>query len=106
MLDYAMTRPSIPDAIDEELLACVSALSGEAPPTLEELGRRYGISRQAAHKRVERLRRLGLVEQKEDGRAVTGVRLTGAARLLLEIGLDGGSSPGRRRRRVKAEEDG
>lgn len=78
------------DGAQFELLQTIAAMPGR--PSMSEIAREYGYTRQWAWKHVKRLREKGLLEENEDGRPVWGVTLTHNGKLLLERALSAGLS--------------
>jgi DNA-binding MarR family transcriptional regulator len=70
-----------------EFLQCVAAFGSGRRPSMSEIAREYGYTRQWAWKHVKRLREKGLLEENEKGRPVWGVALTHNAKVLLERAL-------------------
>lgn len=76
---------------DFEFLQTVAALPRS--PTLSEIAREYGYTRQWAWKKAERLRAAGYIEENDPGRRVWGVSLTHNGKLAIETAM--GVEPGR-----------
>lgn len=75
---------------DFEFLQLVSVLNGghDVPAPLSAIAKEEGVSRQAVHARVRRLRKRGWLEENDAlERKTCGVRLTHNGKLLVETGL-------------------
>lgn len=74
-----------------ELLQTIAALTGELgyPPTLSEVGKEYGCSRQWVHEASGKLREQGYLEPQPYPRS-RGLSLSHNGKLLLETTLDAG----------------
>lgn len=68
-----------------EFLQTIAAMPNR--PSMAEIAREYGYTRQWAWKHVKRLREKGLLESNDDGRPVWGVALTHNGKRLLEVAL-------------------
>lgn len=75
-----------------ELLQTIAVLTGELgfPPTLTEVGKAYGCSRQWVHEAAAKLRERHLLEDAPFARATRCLILSHNGRLLMETALDAG----------------
>ena len=76
------------DARQFELLQTIAAM--RTRPSLAEIGREFGFTRQWAWKHIERLRERGLVAENEGKAPEWGICLTHNGKVYLERALNAG----------------
>lgn len=84
--DFLDELPAPTDAEVELVQTIASLTTRNSCPSLRDLARPYGITRQAMHKKVRALRAKGLVEERDPGERAWGTVLTHNGKLLAATG--------------------